>query len=80
MVLRMVSKKKEGELVPSLLNLTKNLENFSKNKELTEFAQRPPFPRKVTNRHANLGADRNDDFNRTLSGGIFRYESLNPSY
>ena len=60
--------------------LTENLENFSKNTELTEFAQHPPFLRRKSYRHENLGADRNDDFNRTLSGGIFRYETSNPSY
>ena len=76
----MIAKQNEWELVSSLINLTKNLENFSRNLESTKFAQHPPFPRKVTYRHENLGAERNDDFNMTLSGGIFWYESLNPSY
>ena len=43
MLLRMVAKKIEWELVSSLLNLTKNLENFSKNTERTELAQHPHF-------------------------------------
>ena len=47
MALIMAAKKNEWELVPSLLDLTKNLENFSKDTEFTEFAQHPPFPRKI---------------------------------
>ena len=47
MVLIMVAKKNEWELVPNLLDLTKKLENFPKNTELTEFAQHPPFLRKI---------------------------------